>query len=70
MMCLQLYEISLLVREFEVLTSITLKITILWNMKPCSLVEVEEYISIFRRYADKFHITRVISVSSFWLGDA
>jgi hypothetical protein len=39
-------------------------------VKPCSLVEVEEYISNFRRYGDKTHITRDISVSTFWLGDA
>jgi hypothetical protein len=72
MMCLQLqlYEISLLVCEFEALTSINLKITILWNVTPHSLVEAEKYISIFRRFEDKSDSTIDISVSTFWLRNA
>lgn len=53
MMCLHIYEMSILVCKFEVFASITVKITILWDMTRCSPVEVyDKYdISIFRREA-------------------
>jgi hypothetical protein len=41
-MCLQFYEVSLLMCKFEVLISINLKITILWNVTPHSQIEAEE----------------------------